>query len=110
MRLEHVLLILLLSALSSIALTALGLLYTEHVSMMDSVYTKYGFPYWWIVHVTVTFAGAANIWHYETPNLAKDVALFFLLSLGIGFLILFSKQRKTQTTKEQSDAKMLRSP
>jgi hypothetical protein len=73
--------------------------------MMDSVYIKYGFPYRWVTHVTLTFAGAADIWHYETLNLAKDVILFFLLSLGIGFLILLSRQRTTQTTETQASTR-----
>ena len=95
MRLKHVLLLLILSVLTSITLTALGLLYTEHVSITDSQYTKYGFPYWWIIHVTETIAGRTDIWQHETSNLLKNIALFFTLSLGLGYLILPSAQKTT---------------
>jgi len=83
-------------------LTTAGLLYIEHVNMTDSVYTQYGFPYWWLIHVSVTFAGVTDIWHFETSNLVKDVVLFFLLSLGGWLLIFLSKQRMTPTTKTKS--------
>jgi len=106
MPLKHVLLLLILSILSSMTLTVAGLLYIEHVNMIDSVYTKYGFPYWWVIHVDETIAGVTDIWRFETSNLAKDVALFFLLSLGFWFLILLSKQRTTQTTKTKSKKRL----
>jgi len=102
MLLKQVLLLLILSILSSMALTVAGLLYIEHVNMTDSVYTKYGFPYWWLIHVDVTFAGLTDIWHFETSNLVKDTALFFLLSLGFWSLILLSKQKMTLKTKKKS--------
>ena len=102
MRLKHVLLLLILSILTSFALTALGLLYTEHVSITDSQYTKYGFPYWWIIHVTETFAGRTDIWQQDTSNLLKNIALFFTLSLGLGYLILLSTQRTTHSLSSRT--------
>ncbi len=99
MPLKQVLLLLILSLLSSMTLTFGGLLYAEHVDMTDSVYTKYGFPYWWLVNFSVTIAGKTDIWHFETSNLVKDMVLFFLLSLGFWFVILLTKRRMTLRTK-----------
>jgi len=107
MLLKHVLLLLILSILSSMTLTVAGLLYVEHVNMVDSVYTKYGFPYWWLIHIGVTIAGVTDVWRFDTSNLVKDMVLFFLLSLGSWLLILLSKQRMTLTTKTKS--KMVKS-
>lgn len=45
-------------------------LYNRH-----TVYTKYGFPYWWLMHVSVTIAGVTDIWRFETSNLVKDMVL-----------------------------------
>jgi len=104
MRLKHVLLLLILSFLSSITLTTAGLLHVEGVNMLDFVASKYGFPYWWLIHVHVTIAGKTDIWCLETANLTKDIILFFLLSLGFWFLILFSKQRMTLRTKIKGKA------
>lgn len=101
MQLRHILLLLILSFPTSVALTALGLLHTEHVSITDSQYTKYGFPYWWIVHVTVTIAGPTDIWQHETSNLLRNIALFFTLSLGLGYLILLLTQRTTHNISPQ---------
>jgi len=98
------LLILSLSLSSSVALTIVGLLHMEHVSMIDSVYTKYGFPYWWLMHVGVTIAGRADVWRLETSNLVKDMVLFFLLNLGFWsvIVILLSKQRMVLRTNRHS--------
>jgi len=106
MLLKHVLLLLILSILSSMTLTVAGLLYVEHVNMVDSVYTKYGFPYWWLMHVGVTIAGVTDVWRFEASNLVKDAALFFLLSLGSWFLVLVSKERMTLATKTKSKLKI----
>ena len=97
MFLKRLVLLLILSILSSMALTVAGLLYVEHVNMTDSVYTNYGFPYWWLTHVGVTLAGPTDTWWFEKSNLVKDMILFFLLSLGFWFLILLSKERMTHT-------------
>jgi len=102
MLLKHVLFLFVLSILSSPILTVAGLLYVEHVSMTDSVYTKYGFPYWWLIHVSETFGGVTDIWSFEASNFVKDMMLFFLLSLGFGILVLLSKQRTTLATKMKS--------
>jgi len=99
MLLKHVLVLLILSILSSMTLTLAGLLYIEEVYMIDFAATKYGFPYWWLIHIHVTFAGKTDIWRFETSNFIKDMILFFLLSLGFGILVLLSKQRMTLTTK-----------
>jgi len=103
MALKYVLLLLILSfsLSSSIALTIIGLLHVEHVNMIDSVDTKYGFPYWWLMHVSETIAGRTDIWRLETSNLVKDMMLFFLLSLGFlcVIVILLSKQRMILRTK-----------
>jgi len=96
---KYVLLLLILSLLSSVALTIGSLLYTEHINMVDFVATKYGFPYWWLMHIRVTIAGITDIWRFERTNLVKDMALFFLLSLGFWFVILLSKQRRNQCQK-----------
>jgi len=84
-------------------LTVAGLLYIERVSIIDFAATKYGFPYWWLIHVYVTFAGKTDIWSFEASNFIKDMILFFLLSLGFGILILLLKQRLTLTTKMKSE-------
>jgi len=93
MLLKHVLLLLALSLLSNMTLTVAGLLYIEAVNMVDFVASRYGFPFWWLTHVTVTFAGATDLWHYEVSNLLKDIGLFFFFSLGFWGIVLLLKQR-----------------
>ena len=88
---KRVLLIFFLSLLSSVVLTVIGLLYIEHINMADFAATRYGFPYWWLMHITVTIAGSTDIWRSETLNLVKDIVLFFLLSLGLWSVILLLK-------------------
>jgi len=94
---KYVLLLLILSLLSSMTLTAVGLLYIEHINMVDFVATKHGFPHWWLMHIRETFAGITDNWQFEKSNLVKNIALFFLLSLGFWFAILLSKQRSPRT-------------
>ena len=96
---KRVLVLLILSISSSMILTAGSLLHKQTVEMQDFVVDRYGFPYWWFEHVYVTFEGKTHYSHIEMSNLAKDIVLYLLVSLGIWFIILLSKQRRTQSTK-----------
>jgi len=80
-------------------LTVVGLLYIEAVNIVDFVASRYGFPFWWLMHVMVTFAGITDIWYYDVPNLLKDIVLFFFFSLGFWFVVLLLKQRMTTRTE-----------
>lgn len=95
MRSKHVLLFT-LSIPSSVVLTVASLLYSEYTNATDFVATKYGFPYWWLMNIHATVAGLTDVWSYEISNLAKDMALFFLLSL-VFWLVILLKKRGTVT-------------
>jgi hypothetical protein len=54
------LLILVLSVLTSLALTGVSLLYQESVQMTDYSAVRYGFPCYYLEHITMTFIGITN--------------------------------------------------
>ena len=100
---KYALLLLVLSLSCSVALTVVGLLYVRGISMIDYSAVKYGFPYSWLTHIGVTIAGRTDIWRFEPSSMVKDMVLFFLLSLGFWFLVLFFKERMTLTAEARSE-------
>jgi len=89
---KRLLLLLSFSILASGILTMAGLLNYELIRYADFWADRFGFPYWWVEHVLVTFAGPMDYWHLEIVNLVKDIALYFLLSFGLSFAILIFRQ------------------
>ena len=90
---KRVLALVVLAFLSGSILTTLGLLKFEAIRMADFSADRFGFPYWWVEHVTDTFAGPADYWHVEMPSLAENIALYFLLGLGFWFAIPVWRRR-----------------
>jgi len=94
------LLLLAISVLSTLILTAGGLTNREPIRHMDFVADRFGFPYWWVEHVSVTFAGVTDYWHFEITNLVKNIILFFLLTFGCGLAVLLLKQARNEFRNE----------
>jgi hypothetical protein len=93
---KRVLLMLVISALSSAVLAGASLLCEQKIAMQDYEAIRYGFPYSWLEHVTVNFAGMTDSWFLETSNLIKNMVLYFLLSLDFllaVFLVKYCRQR-----------------
>jgi hypothetical protein len=88
MMVRNVLLTLVLSVLTSLALTAASLLHQEGMQMIDYSAVRYGFPCYYLEHVTMTLVGITNRWFFIGQNLVLDIDLYFLLSLGLWSAIL----------------------
>ncbi len=99
MMIKSVLLLLVLSVLSSLILSAASLLYHETVQMTDFSAVRYGFPCYYVEHVLVNFAGPTNRWYFTGENLVTDVNLCFLLSLGLWFAILLIRNKRHMHTR-----------
>jgi hypothetical protein len=104
MTVRNVLFALVLSVLTSLALAAVSLLYQESVQMIDYSAVRYGFPCYYIEHVTVTFAGITNRWFFIGQNLALDIDLYFLIGLGLwSAILLISSNRLSARSTENSN-------
>jgi hypothetical protein len=86
--------ILAISILSTLVLAVCGLLCQQRISMVDYEAVQYGFPYRWLEHVLVTFAGRADYFRVDTANLIRNIALYFVLSLSFCIGIFLVKQRR----------------
>jgi hypothetical protein len=84
-----------LSFLSGSVLTALSLVRSDAIRMADFSADRFGFPYWWVEHVSVTFAGPADYWSTEPASFARNLASYFLLAFGFWAVIFLIKKRKT---------------
>jgi hypothetical protein len=83
MRAKRIVLILIAASLISAVIAVGNLLYRQAIKYADSEADRFGFPYYWIVHVKATFAGPADYWNIETSNLAMNIVLFFLVSIAV---------------------------
>jgi hypothetical protein len=93
MMFKSVLLIFVLSALSSLVLSAVSLLHQEAVQMTDYSAARFGFPCYYIEYVSQTFSGPTSRWYFTGENLVTDVNLYFIISLGLWSAILLIRNK-----------------
>jgi len=86
------------AALVSGLVTVSGLLFCEVVDYADFRADRFGVPYYWIEHVSMTFAGSTNRWNIIIENLAKNIAAYFVACFAVLSLILV---RKPKTKDDQ---------
>jgi hypothetical protein len=83
MRAKRIVIFLIAAGLISVIIAVGSLLYRQATKYEDFEADRFGFPYYWIVHVKATFAGPADYWNIETSNLAMNIVLFFLASIAV---------------------------
>lgn len=91
---KNALLLLVLSVLSSLILSAASLLYHETVQMTDFSAVRYGFPCYYVEHVLVNFAGPTNRFVFIGLNFVVDMNMCFLVSLGLWTAIFLLRIKK----------------
>ena len=84
MRVRTIVFLLIATALVSVLVVAVGLLHRQRLEYADYEADQFGFPYYWIEHVTATFAGRTDSWNMEVWNFAVD----FILFLAVGCVAL----------------------
>jgi hypothetical protein len=89
------------SVLSTAGLLAGGLAYVQSTKVLDFEAARYGFPYWWIERVLVTFAGRTDFLHVETSGLIKNITIYFLASLCFWLALVLVRQRRTVGVRER---------
>lgn len=93
MRAKRIVLLLIAAGLVSVVIAVGSLLYRQAIKYADFEADRFGFPYYWIEHVKVNFAGRADYWSIQTSNLAMNIVLFFLVSIAVLSLPLVWKER-----------------
>jgi len=94
MRMKRIVLPLVAAAFASVLITVGSLLYRQVIESSDYRADRFGFPYYWIEHVTVTFSGRTDYWNISTSNLAINVALLFTVSsVAMSLTLIFKSKR-----------------
>jgi hypothetical protein len=91
---KSVLLLLILSVCGGLILSAVSLLNKETVQMEDFAAVRYGFPYYYVEHMLVSFSGSVDRWAFSGVNFVVNVGLYFLLSVGVWSAILLLRNRR----------------
>jgi hypothetical protein len=94
MRTKRIVLLLVAVAFVSVLITIGSLLYRQPLRYADYEADRFGFPYYWIEHLTSTFAGRTDFWNIEILNFAVDFILFFLVGCVALCLILVWKSKR----------------
>ena len=95
MRAKRVASLLIAAAFVSALITVGCLLYRQVIEGTDYRADRFGFPYYWIEHVTVTFSGRTDHWNISTSNLVINVVLFFMVSIAALCLTLILKSNRS---------------
>jgi hypothetical protein len=95
MRAKRIVFLLVAAAFVSVLITVGSLLYRQVIDGSDYRADRFGFPYYWIEHVTVTFSGRTDYWNISTANLAMNVVLLFTVSIAAMSLTLIFKSRRS---------------
>jgi hypothetical protein len=95
MRAKRIVFLLVVAAMVSVLITVGSLLHSQAVEYSDYRTDRFGFPYYWIEHVTMTFAGRTDYWNIATSNLAMNIVLFFIISFGALCLTLVWKSKRS---------------
>ena len=91
---KSVLFLLIVAALVSVLVMVGGLLYQQPLRYADYEADRFGFPYYWIEHVTATFAGRTDFWNIAVWNFVVDFILFFAVGCVVFCLALVWKSKK----------------
>jgi hypothetical protein len=70
------------------------LLYRQVIEGSDYRAERFGFPYYWMEHVTVAFSGRTDYWNISIANLVMNVVLFFMVGIAALCLILILKSKR----------------
>ena len=95
MRAKHIVFLLVAAAFVSVFITVGSLLYRQVIEGSDYRADRFGFPYYWIEHVTVTFSGRTDYWNISTSNLAMNVVLLYTVSIAALCLTLIFKSKRS---------------
>jgi len=95
MRAKRIVFLLVGAAFISVLITVGSLLYRQVIEGSDYRADRFGFPYYWIEHVTVTFSGRTDYWNISTSNLAMNVVLLFTFSIAAMCLTLIFKSKRS---------------
>ena len=94
MRTKRIVFLLVAAAFVSVPITAGSLLYRQVIESSDYRVERFGFPYYWMEHVTVTFSGRTDYWTISTSNLVMNLVLFFMVGIAALCLILILKSKR----------------
>ena len=90
--------VMLLFSVIGVILTLASMVHFETESVPDLKVVKYGFPFYWIHHQTVSIAGPVDIWSFQWLSLVIDFVFWFIISVIIVFSI--EKYRKEPSYKK----------
>ena len=94
MGVKSIVFLLIVAALVSVLVVVGGLLYHQPLRYADYEADRLGFPYYWIEHVTATFAGRTDFWNIAVWNFAVDFILFFAVGCVAFCLALVWKSKR----------------
>ena len=94
MKARRILLLILTAALVSGLITVASLLFCEVIDYADFRADRFGFPYYWIEHVLMNFAGPTNRWNINIENLSKNITTYFIACFAVLSLTLIRKPKK----------------
>ena len=94
MRAKRIVLLLIAASLVSVLIAVVSLLYREAIMYADFEADRFGFPYYWIEHVTDTYAGRTDFWNIAVWNFAVDFILFFAVGCVVLCLALVWKSKR----------------
>jgi hypothetical protein len=94
MRAKRIAFLLIAAAFVSVLITVGSLLYRQVIEGSDYRADRFGFPYYWMEHVTVTFSGRTDYWNISIANLVMNVVLFFMVGIAALCLILILKSKR----------------
>jgi hypothetical protein len=94
MRVKRIAFLLIAATFASVFVTVGCLLYRQVIERSDYRVERFGFPYYWMEHVTVTFSGQTDYWTISTSNLVMNVVLFLLVGIAALCLILVLNSKK----------------
>jgi hypothetical protein len=95
MRTKRIVFLVVAAAFVSVLITVGSLLYRQVIESSDYRADRFGFPHYWIEHVTVTFSGRTDYWNISTSNLVMNVVLFFTVSIAAMCLTLIFKSKRS---------------
>jgi hypothetical protein len=95
MRARRIAFLLIAAALVGLLMTVGSLLCCQAIDYSDYRADRFGFPFYWIEHVTVTFSGRTDYWKISTSNLARNVVLIFAVSIAALCLTLIIKAKRS---------------
>jgi hypothetical protein len=78
--------ILLFSVVFGILLTLASIIRSELQSVPDLVVVRFGFPFPWLLHQTVSIAGSVDFWSVHVLNVMIDYVFWLIISATIVFV------------------------